>query len=615
MGFKRVSNLALLNILIISLFIVGIIITIVALYLSKKRITTVQGVNQNTVTGLHMPCSTKNTCQTGLNCVQTSVGNVCLSDLGGVCTQIVDCTNDANFCNGRCVAETGNLGDFCSTQADCLSDFVCAFDNYSNTRRCLIAQDSPTVCTSFYDCVPGSICQNGQCLVGQPPMGLCSNSLECAGTDQCLDGLCQPNDISSRGVQGSYCQFNAPGGCNEGLECNGSEMFNLPPGIGYCSRPISGIGGICNRFNGCIPIGNCNDFGFCNAPVPINSCAENDCSVGFTCVGQDCKAEQYVTCSVNSDCLSGTCTQLSVQQLIVGGSQNLYSWGNGLLLINNENEVSITESSTAGVLTTTFYTFEQNTRIFYQNGIPFFFSFSSDISRPANVNVKNLKVYQNGRVLMLVTISPLSPPSPSYDKIFNFSLGMFLLGIDTNIFITQEMYDPYPFGITNIQFNSYDYLSNYSYFIIDGKSLYTVTDSEDVEQLFTSTDPQINIQYVAHYTVNYNTGFSPRSVVYGGYFIRGNADIFGLYLLDDDSFQVLIERNVEQIGLNWTAFNTVQRFKMAYTYLDGSVRLWKELDYGSFFSNTQIPGSDSVNNIFQSYANPNIFYTITNSCS
>uniref|UniRef100_A0A098LXY8 Ubs_23 putative toxin n=1 Tax=Unedogemmula bisaya TaxID=746885 RepID=A0A098LXY8_UNEBI len=104
------------------------------------------------------------------------------------------------------VAAGGQFKDACSSQADCDAGLECS------KNKCLIPFDSPTPCSTGWDCVHGVWCTRSGTDPGKCDADFrCSPSGECEHPDkECDDGICGYKE---------YEDCRRPGPCKSGLIC------------------------------------------------------------------------------------------------------------------------------------------------------------------------------------------------------------------------------------------------------------------------------------------------------------------------------------------------------------------------------------------------------------
>lgn len=142
------------------------------------------------------------------------------------------CTNDCPLPDPDC--PTGDIGDICQANSQCMSD-LCAFWQPDPTSRFCTRECDP----SAEDCPTGMSCQSVQpfgnvCYYDDPPPGIvgdsCDDHTDC-GSYNCEDGTCVTD-----------CDINLGVLCTNGFECSsidGGDNY-------YCHAADDDGGGGCN---------------------------------------------------------------------------------------------------------------------------------------------------------------------------------------------------------------------------------------------------------------------------------------------------------------------------------------------------------------------------------
>lgn len=618
MAFQRTTNDLPINLLLIALCVIAVVSIIIWIYLFRKAEKfELPSQQQFTYTGIGMACSELVKCQEGFSCQNTVIGNVCVAEIGTTCTELRECINTATICNGRCINQTGGLGDLCSNTAPCSNPYVCELDPYSYSRRCLIPQGSGG-CQSFYDCVPGSSCENNVCVAGKGPLDPCDNSLECGGSQSCIDGFCQPGDILTTGSVGSYCTLgSAITGCRFPFVCTESQLYNLPTGIGYCTNQIALLGEECTRFVGCLDVGVCSLSGTCTTPNPINICVNsNQCSGGFVCMNGTCIADKSIVCKEDSNCISGTCggNNYSYNKMTVQTIGSVYNWGNLGFSDKFFDTISIREVVDQGIIRRNILSFYIARSGFQIDGIPYNVSFKypSDLGI-IGISTIQIKLNQNYRISYFVSVIT---DSGVYRKLIIRSTINLIPLIVNIINLSEAEASPYP-GITGtITTYSYDYLANFVYLIEDSQYVYA-HDLTDLVPVKIGEYPDGDIRFVTHYRVAYNIPYYPKQLVLGGYKLLSGVSDNDYYLVSLEEFTIPLAINlgpdINGLALTFSVTNNIEDFQFFFTNAIGYF-------HGVYNSNSykveQVSGyiPNLRSNLVQSLSEPQTFLVLGTSC-
>lgn len=631
-----------LNLLLVFFLVIAIAIFCVFYFTKRKPVFVNSSQLSTTITytGVGMPCNDNIQCLNGYVCQNTSIGNVCLAPLGGICSNLQECVGDATICDGRCAISNGQLGSLCENNG-CDPGLACTID-YDGRRRCLIPQGSNIQCESYLECVPNSTCINGKCLSGIPPYGICTNSRECEGNNNCLNGRCQPSDISIPGSNGSYCGVVA-NDCNSPLECQASLGYNLPPAVGYCVKPINIPYQTCSRFLGCLPISECDEQSKCNFQSNINACLNGKCSGGYTCDNiptlqnptGTCKSNSYINCSINSDCNSGgICSSYGINNMKFSNNGELYQWNSTFhgLPENSEFLSFIEVQNSDQTISTSYcgYTPENDYFYYLNNGVLSRINF--EFTTPTGITItqrKNVKISNPNYITFHVQMHD-STTSSLYEKILFRDVGI-ISSPSIIIDISSTEKDPYPPAISgaNITYYYYDFNGNYLYLIINTQNgfaygpLFTTTPPQAIS-IF-NTDATQNLLMLIPYTNIYVPGYDPYSILAMGYNVAPDPTIRpvnGYYLYNSNSLQFYpiniylggekddIPRMALSMGIN----NTILSFQFFYV---NSISYYYG-NYDGINSNIYpMAGYSSTlqSNPVQGYSFPNVMNIINRICT
>jgi hypothetical protein len=156
--------------------------------------------------GLGDRCSSTDDCGTALQCVS----NICRPR----CERAPDC-GDGYSCTagGICVAATGDVGDSCSSEVDCMAGFACELSGEAGSEQlastCVKDGNGHPAGAA---CVADTDCRNETCALGRC-IDLCSNTRDCGLGMSCTQ-------IPRVEASGALFQ-----GC---LQSSGSLAWNIP---------------------------------------------------------------------------------------------------------------------------------------------------------------------------------------------------------------------------------------------------------------------------------------------------------------------------------------------------------------------------------------------------
>lgn len=273
--------------MIFFIIIIILIIILVAIfffygYPTTNNIPPIQNVGPGGI------CTTTQQCAAGLNCI----GGICVSPIGGTCSNLSDCISGATACfNGICVnTPLGGIGQSapcqsnltnqngickvpiggtCSQLSDCVSSAISCLNNIcvASSGQGGIGQPPP--------CQPGLIEHNGICLV--PSNGRCTSNSNCI-SGNCSNNIC----VNGGGRFNSKCYDNSD--CYMGLNCY-SGKCKIPPGsaIPCCKNKMCGGGAQCLNYN-------CTLLQNSESDSESSSESSSECSSEST--SSDCNCEQ-----------------------------------------------------------------------------------------------------------------------------------------------------------------------------------------------------------------------------------------------------------------------------------------------------------------------------------
>lgn len=289
-------------------------------------------------------CNITTLCDSGLICETTCRGTAgtrcdgnyqCANEL--YCVGLVLNTQGDVLKQGTCEARpSGGLDQPCPS---CNAGFIC--DHSLSPALC--KGDEGTECTNNDDCFY-RVCTSGICEGGMTQADPCTTTFTpfvqgtIVSSSRCELGLiCDTTGVTTQfGPAGTagYCQLEGIDNGTDGAFCMVGEPFPqpsnmLPPGCGTGLVCINGVCEVGQQFWGqtCVPGGSDpSSLTTCNPPLvcgvgpggPVeptcvypefpNTCdLTGHCSMGFECLGGDCLASTGTFCTVDSECLLGTC--------------------------------------------------------------------------------------------------------------------------------------------------------------------------------------------------------------------------------------------------------------------------------------------------------------------
>lgn len=582
--------------IIISIIILSIIFIVIGLfsYLYTGSIVDTSTVIEPSQTGVRMSCEGETSCEQGLTCQNTSMGKICLSPYGGQCNQLSDCVAGTSFCNGICVSKGGDIGSICSNDNQCESTLGCFMSPGENLMRCFIPEGGSRGCFSFNDCQPGSACVSNKCIIGTQPYQHCNVSNECANGNVCIGGKCQPPDINTPGEAGSFCSLNSD--CNVDLVCNKSSFYNLPIDVGYCVRPIQLPGGNCNRFIGCLPVGECINSSVCQV-TSSNVCIDETCSNGYLCLDNSCKGVTGILCSTDNDCASNMCSTYATMSINTLPGDSLYSFSLEQSWSEIPNVLSIREIASGNLITRQYLSFTNESESFIINGVIYYIQFTP------TVTLKQVRLAQNGFIVFWITHN-------GYDLLIFRDFLIFVSNVTTNITLTTAELNQLTFpsnNITSFKIWSYDPSGQY-YYIIDSQNNIVAFNIGISNGVKLGSIPSSAIpKYIRHYTQSTSSVYTPSDLLLA----YTNTD-FTLEILGG---QPLTVNNMTDFEAEFSSINTINS---AYYFgvvnnnlVYGTLSILPELN----ITLIDIPGNIGISNLVQSIANPRTLLISGNSCA
>jgi hypothetical protein len=299
--------------LIILTAVVLIVVVVVAIFLLRSTPTTISNTATVNPGLLYQPCAFNPTnttpnalgstglCGSGFIC---EINDVCVADIGTLCTSLNDCSSQASTCSGRCSNQpTGGLNQLCP----CDNGTTCV----PQTNGFNVCKGTTgTTCATSSDCV--GQCINGFCSGGLPEGSACLSQICEPGLYCDPFGFCQPTGVIT-GEQNAFCIINGQPSCNPGLRC----VSNL------CTSTFGTLGSnclteFCNDPLKCTQIpqpgtGETTNLEVCTF-VDDNVCLTT-CPPNFACTSvgsiKKCLGSTGQACISNSNCSSGNCTSLA----------------------------------------------------------------------------------------------------------------------------------------------------------------------------------------------------------------------------------------------------------------------------------------------------------------
>lgn len=290
--------------IIICIFIVIAIIIVLVLWLFWPQITGTSGtsnLDQITNVGFLQSCGGTLQCQENLTCQ----GGVCLKNEGQSCLRSTDCisnqcvgvsANKLGICSSRA---TGGLNDPspCNEGLAANSNGICKGKDGFIGCAIITPSGQPNITDVNENCLSG-LCLNSVCkplrTIGQScQTGQCKEGLHCSL------GFCQMVGTNTN-QEGAYCASSGNPGCQTLLSClNNICVGGEEPLGGECNE--NGV--LCQEGLICL-----NDV--CSYPIPPGDCSRSQvCSNGYVCSNNTCLGQSGAICSINAQCLSGSCSK------------------------------------------------------------------------------------------------------------------------------------------------------------------------------------------------------------------------------------------------------------------------------------------------------------------
>jgi hypothetical protein len=234
------------------------------------------------------PCDDGKACTAGDKCKSGSCSGVEL-----VCDDANDCTDDAcDQGTGACVSTPNS--------ADCDDGNPCTYNDTCNLGECLGSDGECPPCNTNSDCKPledGDLCNgtlvclDSKCVTDPNTMVVCTN----LNLSPCQEALCIPADGSC-----SIKDKQAGAPCLPVAKCEAATVCEDGQCIG---KPLDCDDGndctleLCDTLVGCIYVaqntGACSDG--------------NSCTIGDSCKGGKCIAEQPKSCDDTNNCTADAC--------------------------------------------------------------------------------------------------------------------------------------------------------------------------------------------------------------------------------------------------------------------------------------------------------------------
>lgn len=234
-----------------------------------------------------MPCQTQQDCPPSLVCEKNTCKTTTLASVGDscrdqLCASGLDCvdTHQGKICLQPCHVTPGQAGGACLNERTCTTGHACLIVRGLKYKFCVAE------CQSNQDCPSGGTCSRGFCM--------CQKDQECTKGAICENrfgsdtGFCVKQDTIRSCNPGETCTFFTQGSYCIREPRMGSQMMGQP----------------CDSFSPCQDGLTCVEFGR-QAGVCMEMCAANRfCLLGGTC------EQGYCFCSPSSPCPTGRNCQL-----------------------------------------------------------------------------------------------------------------------------------------------------------------------------------------------------------------------------------------------------------------------------------------------------------------
>ncbi len=295
-------------------------------------------------------CTASSECPTGSPCVDGwCCGSACsgpceacdVAGMEGTCSPTAASADPSSECRGYLCDGSRFCTTSCTMDSECASGFRC--NGGVCTKDCTDASDCNTgpcvdeACCSALGCAAGTTCNYDDALAGtciKVDGATCTDSAEC-GSGQCVDGVCC--DTVCDGTCEACNVAGARGTCSpipDGLDpdeecptdapvcggfCDGARACRSTPAGTVCVTPFcsdgilreqtvcDGTGAVCPvpASRPCADAFNCTPNGLgCRT-----SCTSaSHCAPGATCQSGRCVVQTARTCTEDSQCPTGFCT-------------------------------------------------------------------------------------------------------------------------------------------------------------------------------------------------------------------------------------------------------------------------------------------------------------------
>lgn len=658
MGYKTYGNDLLYLIILFVLLGVFILVAVVYSVINKHPLPSAAIPNQSSYlyTGIGMVCN--NTilgCPNNLTCFgsSASTNGKCYADVGQPCKTIYDCVSSSTKCDGVCILDTspGAINTGCNpriTSSQCNNGLQCLL-SYENDYRCLIplggsgCGNNNTSCGIISNSGNGVKCSSNTCVISQQHGKGCSTSADCGGLDFCSSGKCEPSPNIAPGQKGSYCSPFSDLGltpCNEGLQCNASEVYNFPYGIGTCTDSISTIGGKCDATSGCIPFSYCGGSGVCQLPDSPNQCeipgSGGICVDPYVCTAvggvRECLGKSTAMCNTQSQCVSGVCSPEYITKISKSGNNEFPGFStfssaftDGQFLTSNLSLAKPTPDRYIFVLSGKLQSPETD-QVFWVYDSPTSATFNKVTVTISDANITSFVLKEASIVdddtleFFVLWINQITTSSPGgYDTIY---IIPYTNSSTLSITTANKQYSYYSTPVSQIT----------QYYVngMDNNSIY----------LFITGATQGNIQNLTRVT---SDGFTLVNVLDTGTTQGGGQPItaqgltfFGRYLditgkdpVSESNFFLIVGDTLYFFGRHYDFYqlisipakvaytvsqvNTYATFELMYTD-DQGLMYYFAFTQGKNHVNYQIPGYSGNQGIAQDITTPSSFFSFSRTC-